>query len=696
MEKSTNSHLHAPKLRLSEARTNSGPTGSVLSALRSKVSEESARYNDWLSSKEKSVTEIIKEKLGDLKYPDGFFPNNIPKDSGNNNALAELRRFPGGLSMPSIDAKTYFGTEARMQFFERQHSLQRQRSIFSTETSAAFSPNAHDILKDKPTNDNYAFQPIRIAAPVEVSVSTNVIIRTQTLTDDPLFDSQMRLKVVTNSSYVPKSARLSAEDHHIMEAMKDVPILRDIPEYEECTEYQKSNKAEQKMTPKVRPKSQYGMSSPSPGHGHQRENKRASSANLYLNRQRAEPKGGDFAGHQTPTAAHLNKTRTVAFKTTSTPTHNNSNILNHNNNRKKSLRPTTDTVTHDPVPGNLSPTPKPREDFQQYTKSIFLRNEGSHKLDFDMNQSEDEPIQLVRIEKRHSPKQIEISDNFKHNRLLQYVEEKQSKLSMTSQRGMDTDMDGDMDSVTSILNSLKNAPSIISRPESPRNKKKREKRHQKVTPEEFTPSSGDLSPRSRYIDGCIRKKLNPRLSLILRKSFTKCLDLQHQGIGDEMAILFADAIVDIPYVESLNIADNNLTDKGLAPIIKALSNMSDLIDLNMSYNTIGPNAAASLLEYMASPKCSLVRLTLRRADVDDLECERIISSLRTNRSLTDLDLSENLIGSHEQLNTVFPDITTGTEALAELLSSPLGILETLKLGNHFKNFNFIESEFFFK
>jgi hypothetical protein len=66
--------------------------------------------------------------------------------------------------------------------------------------------------------------------------------------------------------------------------------------------------------------------------------------------------------------------------------------------------------------------------------------------------------------------------------------------------------------------------------------------------------------------------------------------------------------------------------------------------------------------------------------VDDMECERIVSSLRTNRSLTDLDLSENLVGSHEQLNTVLPDITTGAEALAELLTSPHCIIQTLKLG----------------
>lgn len=59
-----------------------------------------------------------------------------------------------------------------------------------------------------------------------------------------------------------------------------------------------------------------------------------------------------------------------------------------------------------------------------------------------------------------------------------------------------------------------------------------------------------------------------------------------------MMCLFAEAIVNIPYIISLNIADNNLTDRGLGPIVKAIVSMKDLIDLNLSYNTIGTCVAA--------------------------------------------------------------------------------------------------------
>lgn len=94
-----------------------------------------------------------------------------------------------------------------------------------------------------------------------------------------------------------------------------------------------------------------------------------------------------------------------------------------------------------------------------------------------------------------------------------------------------------------------------------------------------------------------------------------------------MAILFAEAIINIPYIEAINIADNNLTDAGLGPVINAIIHMKDLVDLDISYNTIGPVAALSLSTYLAKPTCPLQRLVLRRADVDDGKQCNFISAL---------------------------------------------------------------------
>jgi hypothetical protein len=80
-----------------------------------------------------------------------------------------------------------------------------------------------------------------------------------------------------------------------------------------------------------------------------------------------------------------------------------------------------------------------------------------------------------------------------------------------------------------------------------------------------------------------------------------------------------------------------------------------------------------------SPTCPLERLILRSADVDDFECERFVEAIKNNNSLVELDLSNNKIGSAENLNTVMPDLITGGEALAELLRLPQCKLRTLKV-----------------
>eukprot|EP01031_Cornospumella_fuschlensis_P030219 gene30219-36515_t len=189
-----------------------------------------------------------------------------------------------------------------------------------------------------------------------------------------------------------------------------------------------------------------------------------------------------------------------------------------------------------------------------------------------------------------------------------------------------------------------------------------------------------LSPRSQYIDNCIRQKLNPRAGLLLRKQLTRELNLKHLGMGDEMAILLSEALISTPYIESVNITDNNLTDKGLSSLVNCIVSMPSITYLNMSFNVIGSEAASALAKYLSSPTCSLKSLILQKADVDDDECQNFVDALHHNRSLTELDLSDNKVGSSENLNTVMPDIVTGGEALAELLRSQHCTLQTLKLG----------------
>ena len=188
-----------------------------------------------------------------------------------------------------------------------------------------------------------------------------------------------------------------------------------------------------------------------------------------------------------------------------------------------------------------------------------------------------------------------------------------------------------------------------------------------------------MSPRSQYISNCIREGLNPRASLILRKSMSKRLELQNYGMGDQMAAILAESIADLPHLRSINIADNRLTDDGMGPIISAAVQIKGLLELNLSKNEIGDVAAEALAEYLKREDCPLQKLVLQSADVDDFEAAAFLGAVMENRSLTELDLSSNLIGGAENLNTVYPDLTTGSEALADLLRTDGIKLKTLKL-----------------
>lgn len=177
------------------------------------------------------------------------------------------------------------------------------------------------------------------------------------------------------------------------------------------------------------------------------------------------------------------------------------------------------------------------------------------------------------------------------------------------------------------------------------------------------------SPRTKYIASCVKKKVNPRMSLILRKRVTDALSLQHMGMGDELGILFAESLRDLPMVRSINLTDNNLTDISLGPIINAVVDLPGMTSLDLSSNEVNSETSRALALYLNAHTCPLKRLTLRNADVDDNECALFVEALLGNTTLIELNLSQNVIGKSENLNTVQPDLITGGEALGDLLAA---------------------------
>ena len=185
------------------------------------------------------------------------------------------------------------------------------------------------------------------------------------------------------------------------------------------------------------------------------------------------------------------------------------------------------------------------------------------------------------------------------------------------------------------------------------------------------------SPRSAYIAGCLSNRLNPRASHLIRKDITQELHLEHFGMGDMLAEQLAHGIRQLPILHYINISDNNLTDRGMTSLLSCVTDMPTLCVLNMSDNVIGKKAACALEIFLKSAKCPLETLILRNANVDDYEGAMFIRALRNNSTLTELDLSKNLIGGAEILNSVRPDLITAVESLAELVSNPKCVLKSV-------------------
>ncbi|CAN0124222.1 unnamed protein product, partial [Heterosigma akashiwo] len=185
--------------------------------------------------------------------------------------------------------------------------------------------------------------------------------------------------------------------------------------------------------------------------------------------------------------------------------------------------------------------------------------------------------------------------------------------------------------------------------------------------------------RTRFLFGCVEAGLAPRANLILRKLRTKEVNLAHQGMGDELGVVLARSLEDLPLVARLNLTDNRLTDRALVPLLRAVRARNDVLELDLSQNKLDEDASHELMSYLEDKGCSLKALVLSKADVDDDECCKLMHSLAKTPYLTTLDLSHNFIGQKENMNVVDPDYTTGGEAVAESLQMPYCNLRHLDL-----------------
>jgi Ran GTPase-activating protein (RanGAP) involved in mRNA processing and transport len=187
------------------------------------------------------------------------------------------------------------------------------------------------------------------------------------------------------------------------------------------------------------------------------------------------------------------------------------------------------------------------------------------------------------------------------------------------------------------------------------------------------------SPRSSYIFECLKDRMNPRVSYVVRKDATPALNFRHLGIGNKMAQHLSKALKQMPCVQSVDISDNALTDIGMKHLLQSIVAIDSLTELNISENKVGIECSKVLEAYFADPSCKLKKMTIRNTEIDDNTGLRIVTALAKNRTLRELDLGTNHLGVSELLNTVHPGVITAPEAIASLLLSDDCALESLNL-----------------
>ncbi|XP_059818039.1 NACHT, LRR and PYD domains-containing protein 3-like [Hypanus sabinus] len=127
----------------------------------------------------------------------------------------------------------------------------------------------------------------------------------------------------------------------------------------------------------------------------------------------------------------------------------------------------------------------------------------------------------------------------------------------------------------------------------------------------------------------------------------KCQDLRLAGneLGDSGVKLVSAALRNPECkIRKLGLDNVDLTVSGAENLASALGTNRSLMDLNMDRNKLGDTGVKLVSVALRNPECKIQKLGLRDISLSDSGVEDLVSALRTNPSLTELDLSENKLG----------------------------------------------------
>ncbi|XP_067864731.1 NACHT, LRR and PYD domains-containing protein 3-like [Heterodontus francisci] len=130
-------------------------------------------------------------------------------------------------------------------------------------------------------------------------------------------------------------------------------------------------------------------------------------------------------------------------------------------------------------------------------------------------------------------------------------------------------------------------------------------------------------------------------ALSINRSLT-FLDLSDNKLGDSGVKLLSEALRNPDCkIETLELYNNELTASCIEDFAFTLSTNRSLIDLNLSDNKLGDSGVKLLSAVLRNPDSKIQELHLRRVGLSDSCVKDLISLHSTNHSLTFLDLRSN-------------------------------------------------------
>jgi Ran GTPase-activating protein (RanGAP) involved in mRNA processing and transport len=160
-----------------------------------------------------------------------------------------------------------------------------------------------------------------------------------------------------------------------------------------------------------------------------------------------------------------------------------------------------------------------------------------------------------------------------------------------------------------------------------------------------------LSPRTRFLTRYVSLFESPPLPIVVRLNPKSTeLDLSDMQLGDNYIMLLSEVLNELPRVSIVNVRNNHLTDKSIQPLIETLSNQTHITELDLSNNKVDEKSALALEDMIKAKTCPLRCLKLGKADISDEELAMFSAAFEVNKSITQLDVSGNILGASESRN----------------------------------------------